>query len=131
MRVHCYFVYILTNCSRRPLYTGVTNALIQRYGQHLDPEPASTAYTARYKLTRVVHFERYKYVINAIAREKQLKGWSRPKKAALIESGNPNWDDLSRTWREPVDFEELGRRLLKNQGPSTAALRASTRDDNS
>ena len=99
MRDYCYFVYILTNCSRHPLYTGVTRTLGGRHVQHNNPEPWEDSCSARYQLDRVVYFERFQYVKNAIAREKQIKRWSRAKKIALIERMNPKWDDLSRIWR--------------------------------
>ena len=99
MRERCYYVYIITNCSRHPLYTGVTNSLGNRHVQHDNPEPWEDSYTARYQLDRLAYFERFQYVKNAIAREKQVKRWSRVKKIALIESINPKWDDLSRPWR--------------------------------
>ncbi|MGH9427604.1 MAG: hypothetical protein ACRD2L_15030, partial [Terriglobia bacterium] len=89
-------------------------------------------YTARYNLNRLVYVESFQYVKNAIAREKQIKRWSRRKKIALIESVNPRWDDLSREWGQLIDFGKIVRRAndaQKNQDPSTAALRASARDD--
>lgn len=95
MRDHHYFVYILTNCSRHPFYTGVCHSLPQRHLEHRD-KADSGSYTARYNLTRLVYFEGFHYINNAIAREKQIKRWSRAKKIALIESINPNWDDLRR-----------------------------------
>ncbi|MGH9509747.1 MAG: GIY-YIG nuclease family protein [Terriglobales bacterium] len=123
---------ILTNCSRHPLYTGMCNSLEWRHTEHkekADPD----SYTARYGLNRLVYFERFQYNRNAIAREKQVKRWSRAKKVALIESVNPKWDDLSREWGQPIDFEEIVRkawRKQKNQDPSTApAAAGSARDD--
>ena len=117
-----YFVYILTNCSRHPLYTGVTGALRRRHSQHKDPDAEGDSYTARYNLNRLVYFERYDYINNAIAREKQIKRWSRKKKVTLVERMNPKWDDLSREWGTPIDFEEIvrgGGRKAENLGPST------------
>jgi putative endonuclease len=110
-----YFVYILTNCSRHPLYTGVTSALRRRHSQHKDSGPEGDSYTARYNLSRLVYFERYDYITNAIAREKQVKRWSRKKKVALIERMNPKWDDLSREWGTEIDFEEIVRRAEEGQ----------------
>ncbi len=122
MREHHYYVYILTNCSRHPLYTGVCHSVEQRHAEHKDRvDPDS--YTARYSLNRLVYFERLQYNKNAIAREKQIKRWSRAKKIALIESVNPKWDDLSREWGQPIDFEEIVRKAREkqqNQDPSTA-----------
>jgi putative endonuclease len=127
---HTYFVYMLTNCSRRPIYTGVCESLQQRHQEHRE-QVHSSSYTAQYRLFRLVYFERFQYIGNAINREKQIKRWSRVKKIALIESDNPKWDDLSRDWGMPINFEEIVRRAItyQNQGPSTP-LR-SARDDNS
>jgi putative endonuclease len=100
MREYHFFVYILTNHSRHPLYVGFTNSVGFRHWQHkekIDPD----SFTARYNLTRLVYYERYRYVRNAIAREKQLKRWTRKKKIALIEAANPGWDDLGRYEAKP------------------------------
>ena len=92
---HNYYVYILANRSRT-LYIGVTNDLVRRLAQHRDS--SATGFTRRYAVFRVVLVE-WTWDINAaIAREKQLKRWSRSKKIALIESHNPNWLDLSESW---------------------------------
>ena len=111
-------MYMLTNTFRHPIYTGVSNSVVRRQPEHRrknDPD----SYTAKYNLNRLVYFEDFQYINNAIAREKQVKPWSRKKKIALIESMNPKWDDLSRQWGKPI----------KNLDPSTP-LR-SARDDNS
>ena len=97
-----YFVYILTNASRRPLYTGVTNSIERRHGEHVFT-PAENAYTAQYGLTRLVFFEEFKYIRTAIAREKQLKRWSH------VEAANPDWRDLGAA--------------MKARGPSTPSAR--------
>ncbi len=132
MREQHYYVYILTNCSRHPFYTGVCHSLEQRHAEHKEKVDADS-YTARYGLNRLVYFERFQYNKNAIAREKQIKRWSRAKKIALIESMNPKWDDLSREWGHPINFEEMVRKAheaQKNQDPSTApAAAGSARDD--
>ncbi len=86
-----FFVYILSNRSHI-LYIGVTNDLRVRVTQHRRQTPGS--FTARYKITRLVYFERYQYINNAIAREKELKHWTRAQKIALIESTNPTWEEL-------------------------------------
>jgi putative endonuclease len=132
MQEYRYFIYILANCSRHPLYTGISNSVGERHRQHVSPELWQDSYTSRYKLERLVYFERFQYVKNAIAGEKQIKRWSRVKKIALIERINPKWDDLSRTWQGlPNSLSESGK--AQNQGPSTSpALRSgSARDDNS
>ena len=86
-----YYVYIMTNWSRT-LYTGVTNDLVRRVYQH--KQKLIAGFTARYNITRLAHYEVYGDVKLAIAREKQIKGWVRSKKIALIESQNPDWQDL-------------------------------------
>jgi putative endonuclease len=90
---HNYLVYILTDKDRSTLYIGVTNDLTSRLWQHRNPEKAS--FTQRYHCILLVYFEHYPDANAAIAREKQLKGWRRSKKVALIEKGNPRWEDLS------------------------------------
>jgi putative endonuclease len=90
-RDYNFWVYILSNRSH-VLYIGMTNGLSFRVMQHRQLTPGS--FTARYKITRLVYFERYQYVNNAIAREKELKHWTRAQKIALIESANPTWEEL-------------------------------------
>ena len=87
-----FFVYILSSCSRT-LYMGVTGDLRVRVLQHREKRPGS--FTARYNIHRLVYFERFRYVLNAIASEKELKDWNRGRKIALIESTNPTWEDLA------------------------------------
>ncbi len=110
MREHLYFVYIMTNCSRHPLYTGVTRSVDRRTAQHKSGFDGTTSYTARYQLDRLVYFETFQNVRDAIRREKQIKSWGRAKKIALIESVNPKWDDLSGDWQKSFSLE--------NQDPS-------------
>ena len=89
--MRAYWVYILASKSRRT-YIGVTNNLQRRLAIHRSGRVHTTA---RYKLFRLVYAESTSDVIAAITREKQLKGWLRAKKLALISSVNPAWDDLS------------------------------------
>ena len=89
---HEYYAYILASRSRN-LYIGVTNNLLRRITQHR--EGSADSFTARYKIDRLVYFERYQYINNAIAREKFLKHLTRAEKIALIESLNPTWEDLA------------------------------------
>jgi putative endonuclease len=98
LREYIFYVYILSDRSRR-LYIGMTNDIVLRVTQHREHRPGT--YTARYNIDRLVYFERFQYVNNAIAREKKLKDWNRAKKIALIESENPTWEDLSEKWRNP------------------------------
>ena len=88
-----YFVYILSNKTNVTVYTGVTNDLERRMWEHrncIDPN----SFTARYHVTKLVYFEETPSAEAAIAREKQIKSWSREKKNKLIESKNPRWNDL-------------------------------------
>jgi len=88
-----YHVYILASW-QRALYIGVTSNIDRRLAAHR--AGTASAFTARYRIRRLVHVESYGEVSEAIAREKQLKGWLRCKKIALIGSANPRWLDLSR-----------------------------------
>ena len=88
-----FYVYITTNPDRTVLYTGVTNDLEKRVNEH--KSGSGSQFTAKYKICRLVYFEEYQSINDAIAREKQIKDGSRKKKITLIESKNPNWLDLS------------------------------------
>jgi putative endonuclease len=85
-----FFVYILAS-RLRTLYVGVTGDLHRRLAQH---RSAQHGFTRRYGIVRLVHMEVYPTAASAIARERQLKGWRRERKIALIESTNPGWSDL-------------------------------------
>jgi len=87
-----FHVYILASRSRT-LYTGVTNHLARRVQEHKDGTNAG--FTKKYKVDRLVYCEAFAEVRAAIEREKQIKGWTRARKMALIESLNPGWEDLS------------------------------------
>ena len=90
-----YYVYLLTNRSKT-LYIGVTNCLVCRVLQHQQRQVPG--FTKRYNIDQLVYYEIFDEIHDAIAREKQLKGWTRQKKKiALIQSANPNWDDLAVT----------------------------------
>ncbi len=90
-----YYVYILASASRT-LYTGVTNNLERRVIEHR--RKLIPGFTARYRINRLVYFEVFGDIRAAISREKQIKGWLRAKKIALIESSNRDWKDLSDDW---------------------------------
>ena len=92
-----YYVYIMTNRSGT-LYTGVTNDLLRRVHEHKQGE--GSKFTSKYKINPLIYFESCADPREAIAREKQIKGWVRTKKIALIESVNPGWEDLSASWYE-------------------------------
>jgi len=87
-----YYVYILTNKSRT-LYVGMTNNLERRVYEHKNK--LVPGFTSKYNLDILLYYEQTADVLSAIAREKQIKGWTRSKKIALIESQNPKWLDLS------------------------------------
>ena len=89
-----YYVYIMANVSRT-LYTGVTNNLERRVYEH--KEKTAPGFST-YNINRLVYYEDLADIRDAIAREKQIKGWLRAKKIALIESVNPKWRDLSEEW---------------------------------
>jgi putative endonuclease len=97
---HNYYVYIL--CSTNGvLYVGMTNDLAYRVSQH--KQGKIPGFTKRYNVNRLVYFEHTHHVDAAIAREKQIKGWVREKKAALVESRNPQWADLYPGLVEPEE----------------------------
>ena len=89
-----YYTYIVTNKKHGILYTGMTNDLATRASQHKNKRVKG--FTSRYNLDKLVWFEEFQWVYDAIAREKQIKGWTRKKKIALIEAFNPEWTDLYR-----------------------------------
>jgi putative endonuclease len=90
-----FYVYIMTNQSQT-LYVGVTNDLERRVCEHkLKHNPW---FTSKYNVNRLVFYETTNDIQVAIAREKQIKGWLRSKKIALIETQNPEWQDLSKDW---------------------------------
>ena len=99
MKEHLYYTYIVASRSHN-LYTGMTSEIEARIWQHKNG--VFEGYSKTYKCTRLVWFERHNDVYIAIAREKQIKRWSRAKKLALIEQENPAWVDLSERWSKPT-----------------------------
>ena len=89
-----YYVYILASRSRN-LYVGITNDLPRRLFEHREGEHG---FTARYRIERLVYFEVSPEPVAAIAREKQIKGYGRSKKIALVTEANPAWNDLAEGW---------------------------------
>jgi putative endonuclease len=87
-----YYVYMLTNRSRVVLYVGVTNSLEGRMWYHSNT--AENSFVKRYKLNRLVYYETYNDIRDAIAREKQLKRWRHEKENDLVNRFNPKWEDL-------------------------------------
>lgn len=90
-----YYVYIMSSKSKT-IYTGMTNNLIRRVLEH--KQKKTHGFTYKYNINKLVYFEATPDVRIAIAREKQIKGWTRAKKITLIESVNPEWKDLSVEW---------------------------------
>src|SRR3989454_5423886 len=90
-----YYVYIMASRSR-VLYTGVTNDLTRRVNEH--KRGLTDGFTTKYRITRLVYFEEFADVRDAIAREKEVKGWKRSRKITLVEGRNPTWEDLARDW---------------------------------
>lgn len=87
-----YYVYILTNKTDSVMYIGVTNNLRRRLNEHKNEQVEG--FTKKYHVHKLIYFEEYSEVNDAIAREKELKHWKRVKKKLLIKSKNPNWNDL-------------------------------------
>jgi putative endonuclease len=94
------YVYILAS-SFQHLYIGITTELEGRVRQHKNGKYPDS-FTSRYKINKLVYYECYALVSQAIAREKQLKRWSRIKKLRLIVARNPDWSDLSAEWGKPI-----------------------------
>ena len=92
-RDYDFWVYIVTNKQQSVLYIGMTNDLARRMYEHRSGE--IPGFASRYQCNRLIYHEHYHDVHDAIARETQLKKWSRAKKIALIERMNPRWDDLA------------------------------------
>ena len=92
MKGKTFFIYILTNKTNSVLYTGVTNNLIRRVWQH--KQKLVSSFATKYNVDKLVYYEMYDHVENAIAREKQIKAGSRKKKLELIKKKNPNFEDL-------------------------------------
>lgn len=87
------FIYIITNHTNTTLYVGVTSDIHQRIKEHKDKRYVNS-FSSRYNLNKLVYFEPFQMIEDAIAREKQLKAGSRIKKVNLIEAINPEWKDL-------------------------------------
>jgi len=92
VRIFQFFVYILANKTNKVLYTGVTNDLERRCYEHKNK--LLKGFTQKYNVDKLVYFESFNYIDKAILREKQIKGYSRNKKIALIEEFNKSWNNL-------------------------------------
>ena len=97
-----YYVYLMASRSLN-LYTGVTGNLYRRVMEHKHGE--LDGFTKRYNVNRLVDYETFKYIGNAIAREKQVKAWTRAKRVALIKSVNPTWQDLAEGWGQRIELQ--------------------------
>jgi len=97
-----YYVYIIASRSLN-LYTGITNNIYRRALQHKCGE--IEGFTKRYNINRLVYYETFSQVGNAIGREKQIKSWTRAKRLALIKSKNPTWQDLAEGWGEKIELQ--------------------------
>jgi putative endonuclease len=86
------YVYLVANKYNNVLYVGVTNDLIRRIYEH--KHGLTKGFTQKYNVNRLVYYEVTSDIVVAIEREKQIKGWSRHKKNALVQAMNPDWDDL-------------------------------------
>lgn len=87
-----YYTYITTNLKGGVLYIGMTNDLERRINEH--KQKAFPGFSNKYNANKLIWFERFDSPLDAILREKQLKGWNREKKINLVETQNPNWDEL-------------------------------------
>ena len=94
-----HFVYIMSS-KAKVLYVGMTNNLARRIYEHKNK--MNIGFTAKYNVNSLVYFEETEDEVKAMKREKQLKGWLRKKKIKLIETTNPNWDDLSNPWMDSI-----------------------------
>ena len=108
-----FYVYILTNRSKHPFYTGITSCIEKRTWEH--KHGTGSEYTSKYKLDRLVYFEQWSNPIHAITREKQIKGWTRMKKMELVISTNPEWRDLSDGWFDRHRYQPDDNKCI---GPS-------------
>jgi putative endonuclease len=108
-----YFIYIMTNRSKT-LYIGVTNNLMRRVREHKTGE--GSGFTAKYKLDRLVYYERFEDIRNAIEREKRIKGWLRIQKIALVVSVNLSWKDLSEEWYRRHQYQPQSAQAWRENG---------------
>jgi putative endonuclease len=97
-----YYVYIMASRSLT-FYTGVTGDIYNRTLQHKAGE--IEGFTKKYHVNRLVYYETFKYVNNALAREKQIKAWTRAKRLALIKTMSPTWQDLADDWGKPTKLQ--------------------------
>ena len=101
---HQYFVYILASKKNGVLYIGVTNDIVRRVFEHKNK--IVKGFSSRYNVDKLMFFEEFISINEAIKREKRLKKWNRQWKINLIEEKNPNWNDLSGEWNDNIMIEE-------------------------
>lgn len=99
------FIYILTNKNNTTLYIGVTSDIVTRIKQHKEKQNHKS-FTAKYNLDKLVYFEAFQMIGDAIGREKQLKAGNRTKKVSLIERINPEWLNLYEKVKREFGYEE-------------------------
>ena len=93
---HTYYIYIITNKSKTVFYTGVTNNLRIRLSQHTENKTnGNKTFASKYNVTYLLYYEKFTWIQEAIAREKEVKDWRREKKIELIKTINPNLDFLN------------------------------------
>lgn len=102
LKTRSYYIYIMASRSLN-LYTGITNSTYRRALQHKRGE--IDGFTKRYNINRLVYYEVFYQIHNAIAREKQIKSWTRAKRIALIKAKNPTWLDLAEGWGEKCEMQ--------------------------
>ncbi|WP_019949358.1 GIY-YIG nuclease family protein [Hymenobacter aerophilus] len=96
-----YYVYITANPTKTALYTGLTNDLHTRLRQHFENRGTKSTFAGRYSCYQLLYFEHFQDVNQAIAREKEIKGWTREKKNMLITQLNPHWQPIDPTaWQD-------------------------------
>jgi putative endonuclease len=123
MREHEYFVYIMCSLSGT-LYIGMTNSVYRWALQHKRGE--IEGFSSKYHCIRLVYYESFDDLYKAIGREKQLKGWSRAKKIALIESKNPRWEDMAEKWGAELLFAGESIHKLSSRAELAVAKRRPT-----
>jgi len=102
LNARVYYVYIMASRSLN-LYTGITNNIYRRVLEHKCGD--IEGFTKRYNIDRLVYYETFGHVGKAIAREKQIKSWTRAKRLALIKSKNPTWQDLAEGWGGKIELQ--------------------------
>lgn len=95
MKIHSYYTYITTNPAKKVLYTGMTNDLAQRVIEHYLNRGQHKTFAGRYYCYLLVYYEEYQWVQDTMAREKEIKGWTREKKLKLIQETNPSLNFLN------------------------------------